>query len=141
MLKSLINRLRTDKIIKSIRNADEDDDAIGFAVFDNNGKLIFHDNENGKDFKYQDVVGKFVNQQVDGDAWRLVWLKSADGNYNIAVGQELEYREDMAWDVLEEFMVPWAAGLITLLVMMILVTLKHAILRIVTSLAKTVLFM
>ena len=110
---------RTDKIIKSIRNADEDDDAIGFAVFDNNGKLIFHDNENGKDFKYQDVVGKFINQQVDGDAWRLVWIKSADGNYNVAVGQELEYREDMAWDVLEEFMIPWAAGLITLLVMMI----------------------
>ncbi|MBR2033101.1 MAG: sensor histidine kinase N-terminal domain-containing protein, partial [Alphaproteobacteria bacterium] len=110
---------RTDKIIKSIRNADEDDDAIGFAVFNNRGKLIFHDNENGKDFKYQDITSKFINQKVDGDDWRLVWLKSADGNFTIAVGQELEYREDMAWDMLEEFMVPWAAGLITLLVMMI----------------------
>lgn len=28
----------------------EEDEAIGFAVFDRAGKMIFHDNENGKDF-------------------------------------------------------------------------------------------
>lgn len=40
----------TNRIIGGIDNADEEDEAIGFAVFDRAGKMIFHDNENGKDF-------------------------------------------------------------------------------------------
>ena len=108
---------QTNKLIKNIRNADEDDDAIGFAVFDTSGKKIFHDNENGKDFVFQDNIGKFISQKVDEDNWRVIWLQSADNDFYIAVGQELEYREDMAWDMLEEFMLPWLAGLITLLLM------------------------
>ncbi|MBR6663306.1 MAG: sensor histidine kinase N-terminal domain-containing protein, partial [Alphaproteobacteria bacterium] len=109
----------TNKLIKKIRNAEDDDDAIGFAVFDKSGKMIFHDNENGKDFKYLPKLSNFDNQKVDGDMWRIVWTASADDNFIIAVGQELEYREDMAWDIMEEFMSPWVAGIITLLIMMI----------------------
>lgn len=45
----------------------------------------------------------------------MVRLKSADGKFIIAVGQELEYREDLAMDILEEFMLPWLAGFIVLL--------------------------
>ena len=110
---------KTDKLIENIRNADDEDEAIAFAVFDQNGRKIFHDDENGKDFYYQDVSGRFVKQEVDDESWRLVWLKSADGKFRIAVGQELDYREDMAWDMLEEFTMPWAAGLVILLGAMI----------------------
>ncbi|MBE6445052.1 MAG: hypothetical protein E7019_03210 [Alphaproteobacteria bacterium] len=111
----------TNKLIKKIRNAEDDDDAIGFAVFDKSGKMIFHDNENGKDFKYLPKLSNFDNQKVDDDVWRIVWIASADDNFIIAVGQELEYREDMAWDIMEEFMSPWMAGIITLLIMMIVI--------------------
>ena len=108
----------TNKLIKKIHNAEDDDDAIGFAIFDKSGKMIFHDNENGKDFKYIPKLSNFDNQKVDDDVWRIVWIASADDNFIIAVGQELEYREDMAWDIMEEFMSPWMAGIITLLIMM-----------------------
>ena len=110
---------KTDKLIENIRNADDEDEAIGFAVFDRSGRKIFHDDENGKDFQYQNISGQFIKQEVDDENWRLVWLKSADGKFRIAVGQELEYREDMAWDMLEEFTAPWAAGLVILLAAMI----------------------
>lgn len=122
---------RTDEIFDDIRGADDEDEAIGFAVFDASGRRIFHDDENGKHFAYQDVNGSFVKQRVNGENWRLIWIKSTDGKFRIAVGQELEYREDMAWDMLEEFMMPWAVGLLVLLLVVIggisfeLQSLKH----------------
>ena len=110
---------RTDKLLDDIRGADDEDEAIGFAIFDASGRRIFHDDENGKHFAYQDIEGSFVKQRVNGENWRLIWIKSTDGKFRIAVGQELEYREDMAWDMLEEFMMPWAIGLVVLLLIVI----------------------
>lgn len=110
---------QTDNLLDDIRGADDEDEAIGFAVFDTNGHKIFHDNENGKNFAYQDISGSFIKQRVDGENWRIIWIKSADGKYRIAVGQEMEYRDDMAWDMLEEFLTPWAIGLVILLLSVI----------------------
>lgn len=45
---SLKTQKATDKLIKGIENADDDDDAVGFAIFSPQGEMIFHDNENGK---------------------------------------------------------------------------------------------
>lgn len=109
----------TDKLLDNIQGADDEDEAIGFAVFDAEGHKIFHDDENGKNFAYQNTYGSFVKQKVRGENWRLLWIKSTDGKFRIAIGQELEYREDMAWDMLEEFMTPWAIGLIVLLLAVI----------------------
>ena len=110
----------TDKIIKKIDNADEEDEAIGFAVFDKNGQMVFHDNENGKDFIFNPRMGRFVNQVIDDDDdWRIVWIDSVDKKYVIAVGQELEYREEVALDMLEEFLLPWLLGLFLLLLVII----------------------
>ena len=110
---------KTDNLLDDIRGADDEDEAIGFAVFDASGRMVFHDDENGKDFAYQDISGSFVKQRVDGEDWRIIWIKSADGKFRIAVGQEIEYRDDMAWDMLEEFLTPWAIGLVILLLSVI----------------------
>lgn len=114
---SLKTQKATDKLIKGIENADDDDDAVGFAIFSPQGEMIFHDNENGKYFTAAEAAGSFANERIgeDRDKWRMVRLKSADGKFIIAVGQELEYREDLAMDILEEFMLPWLAGFIVLL--------------------------
>ena len=112
----------TDQMIENVHNADNEDEAIGFAVFDRDGHLIFHDNENGKDFGFLPETGSFIRQIVDGDdEWRMFWLQSADGKFYIAVGQEEEYRADVVWDMAEEFMIPWAAGLFVLMVMIVAV--------------------
>ena len=40
---------RTDRIIDKLHNAEDEDEALGFAVFSRDGHKIFHDNENGKE--------------------------------------------------------------------------------------------
>lgn len=107
--------------LKNIKYADEDDEAIGFAVFDLSGKMVFHDNENGKNFIFRDRTGAFLTEKVDDDLWRIIRVKSADNKYIIAIGQELEYRSDVAWDLIEEFMLPWLIGLFILLLFMLLI--------------------
>lgn len=116
----------TNQSVKEIHNADDEDEAIGFAVFDLSGKMIFHDNENGKYFNFLDAAGVFVNQKIaDGEDWRIIRLKSIDGKYLITVGQELEYRDEIAWDMAEEFMLPWAFGLgFLLLFIVVLMTVE-----------------
>ena len=111
----------TNKLIKRINHADDEDEAIGFAVFDKQGKMVFHDNENGKDFFFAPYIGNFIKQPVDGEEWRIVWLASADGKYVIAVGQELDYRNDIVWEMTEEFILPWGVGICILLLLMILI--------------------
>ena len=111
---------RTNKIIKNIKNADEEDEAIGFAVFNQDGRIIFHDNENGRYFHFDNQdEGRFVNLKIDDEDWRIVFIKSADEKFLIAVGQELEYRNDIALDMAEEFMLPWGGGLLLLLILIV----------------------
>ena len=110
---------QTDKNLKHIRNADDDDDAIGFAVFNLEGQRVFDDNEKGLDFSYNGNVGAFQTEIIDDEPWRVVRIKSADGRFIIAVGQELDYRDDIAWDMTEEFMLPWMWGLGLLLLIML----------------------
>ena len=100
----------TNKLIKNVKNADDDDEAVGFAVFDKNGNMVFHDNEDGKHFAFIPKPGRFVFQEVEEEKWRLVWLPSADGKYLIAVGQEMDYRRDVSWEMLEGFAAPWLVG-------------------------------
>lgn len=111
----------TNKIIKNIKNAEDEDEAIGFAVFNADGKMIFHDNENGKDFSFRPEVGTFSKQKADDEWWRIVWVKSADGKFYIAVGQEREYRTDITMDMVEEFLAPWLGGLGLLLILTIII--------------------
>ena len=110
---------RTNEIIDKIHNAEDEDEALGFAVFSLEGQKIFHDNENGKDFYYGGFIGGFITQTVDDEQWRVVWIFSADKHYIIAVGQELAYRNDVIWDTLEEFIAPWLGGIFLALVLML----------------------
>lgn len=110
---------RTDRIIDKLHNAEDEDEALGFAVFSRDGQKIFHDNENGKDFYYGGYIGGFITQTVDDEQWRVVWIFSADEKYIIAVGQELAYRNDVIWDTLEEFIAPWLGGILLALVIML----------------------
>lgn len=109
-----------NKVIDDLKNdGDEDDEALGFAVFDANGKMIFHDNEKGRFFEYNADASGFIVQELGKKQkkWRIVWVKSIDGRYRIAVGQEVNYRNDVAMDMIEETILPWGIGLFILLLM------------------------
>lgn len=83
--------------------------------------MIFNDDENGRDFIYSPEASGFVNQKIGRkkDMWRIFWLTSADKNFTIAVGQELEFRDDAALELVEETLLPWLVGLSVLLLAVI----------------------
>lgn len=116
----------TQKSINHIINdlnddGEEDDEALGLAVFDANGKMIFNDNKHGRLFQYNPHASGFINQPLGRKKklWRIVWIKSIDKQYTIAIGQEMEYRDEAALEMVEETFIPWSLGLMVLLIVMI----------------------
>ena len=112
----------TNKLINNLANdGDEDDDAIGFAVFDKNGNMVFHDDENGRHFKYIDNTTGFANQSIRrNDKWRIVWIPSTDSNFIIGVGQEIEFRDEAAIEMVVNSLFPWLIGLAFLILFSVL---------------------
>lgn len=106
-------------------DGDDEDESLGFAVFNKDGQMIFNDDEDGKSFNYAARGSGFKNQPAGskGKMWRIIWVKSVDGDYTIAVGQELKYRNKAAVELVEEAVVPWLIGLgIMLIAIIILVS-------------------
>ena len=110
---------KIDKLIQDLDDdGEEDDDALGFAVFNLKGDMLFHDGNEGKFFQFNGYKSGFNKQKIgeDNEPWRIFWIESIDKQYVIAVGQELDFREDAAFDLVEDTLLPWAAGLTILLI-------------------------
>lgn len=113
-----------------------EDEAIGFAVFSSDGKRLLTDGKKGRRFVFEGSRRGFVNAPLhdDDDVWRILWLPSADGRKVIAVGQELDYRRDMALEMLAGQILPWLVLLPVLLAgLFILLTRELAPLRAMAS--------
>ena len=113
---------KSNRLIENVDDAgEEEDEALGFAVFTRRGEMIFNEDEHGRDFIYTPEASGFVNQKIGRkkDMWRIFWLTSADKNFTIAVGQELEFRDDAALELVEETLLPWLVGLSVLLLAVI----------------------
>ena len=112
-----------------------DDDALTFAIFDTQGNMLLNDGENGREIIFNGAAHGFIDGRLkdDDDRWRLLWLTSTDGRHRIAVGQEYEYRDDMAWDMVSGQLLPWLASLpLLMLAMIIMLTLELRPLKRVT---------
>ena len=96
-----------------------DDDALAFAIFSKTGKLLFSDGRNGKDFIFNNKTG-FHNSYTydDDDNWRIFWRTAANGKLIIAVGQELDYREDLIEEMILGQMWIWFASLPILIIVL-----------------------
>ena len=96
-----------------------DDDALAFAIFSETGKLLFSDGRNGKDFIFNNKTG-FHNSHSydDDDNWRIFWRTAANGKLIIAVGQELDYREDLIEEMIFGQMWIWFASLPILIIVL-----------------------
>lgn len=108
----------TDDLLEAAGDGDEgeqEDDALAFAVFSSDGRLLLSDGDNGAQFIFRPEYNGFINTRLDDDDWRIVWLTSPDRRIIAAVGQELEYRQDMALEMLAGQMLPWLALLPVLL--------------------------
>lgn len=103
---------KTKKLLRKNRGH-QDDDALAFAVFTSKGEMVLNDGDNGRDIRFEFTREGFTDGLMAGsdDPWRFVWLKSQNGQYVIAVGQEWEYRQEMATDIMVAQFMPWLVAL------------------------------
>lgn len=98
-----------------------DDDALAFAVFSARGEMLLHDGKQGENFFFAPKKG-FSHTRLnsdDHDEWRIFWLPAAEGRIIIAVGQELDYRDDLVEETVLSQMWIWLAGLPLLIGLML----------------------
>ena len=110
---------KLDKNSQSALKKSYDDDALAFAIFSQTGKLLFSDGRNGKRFIFNNKMG-FHNANIydDDDKWRIFWRMAANGELVIAVGQELDYREDLIEEMIFGQMWIWFASLPILIIIL-----------------------
>ncbi len=116
---------RMREVPKKAKHGRLDDDALAFAIYTPDGKMVLNDGENGRDIPYHYRRDGFDNGQLndDNDEWRFLWLTAPDGKYRVVVGQEHEYRHEMALDVVRSQFTPWLVALpIMLLVLIVLLS-------------------
>ena len=116
---------RMRKVPKKAKHGRLDDDALAFAIYTPDGRMVLNDGENGRDIPYHYRRDGFDNGQLndDNDEWRFIWLTAPDGKYRVVVGQEHEYRQEMALDVVRSQFTPWLVALpIMLLVLIVLLS-------------------
>ena len=112
-LDSITDRLPSTKSAlrgdETVEQGKFEDDALAFAVFASTGEAVLTDGQKGDRILFQNAVSGFIETTIYGssDPWRIVWLHSADGKFLIAVGQELDFRNDLALDMLSEVLFPW----------------------------------
>lgn len=95
----------------STGEADLRDFAI--AVWDARGQLFLADREGGELPRRHDATG-FVTERLNGEAWRVYYLHSADG-WLVAAGQKAYERDELVFDLTVSQMLPWVLVLPLLL--------------------------
>ncbi len=107
---------------RKVKKGHLDDDVLAFAIFSLDGKRVLHDGDNGEQIPWHYRRDGFEEGHLkdDNDAWRFLWLTSADGRYRIAVGQEWDYRREMAVDIITSQLTPWLVALPLMLILLIL---------------------
>ncbi|MGD8163710.1 quorum sensing histidine kinase QseC [Pantoea sp. FN0307] len=110
----------TKKVLSDHRGQQEDD-ALAFAIFNRVGKRVFDDGDKGKYFLFEPNYRGFRDGKLrdDNDLWRMVWLNTPDGQYVVVVGQEWEYRDEMAGAVVRSTLLPWLFALPLMLILLL----------------------
>ncbi len=90
---------------------------LALAVWNAQGELLVFDRE-GVQLPYQPDRSGFVDLVLEGQAWRVYYLQSVQGEWLVATGQLTHEREELVWNLLSSQLVPWLLVLPVLLVAM-----------------------
>ncbi|WP_370550574.1 two-component system sensor histidine kinase QseC [Edwardsiella tarda] len=121
-LKSPIQLPQSHDLLRKHRG-DQDNDALAFAIFSADGRMLLNDGDNGDNLVYNYRRDGFTDGYLnnDDDSWRLLWLTTPDGRYRILVGQEWDYRDDMALSIVAAQMAPWLVALPIMVILLLIV--------------------
>mgnify|MGYP005811392499 CR=1 FL=1 len=87
---------------------------LSIAVWDRSGKRLLVDRE-GTALPFLPAADGFADTELNGQPWRVFYLRSADGLLHVAVGQRRGERDDVLRDVLLTQLLPWVLTLPLLL--------------------------
>ena len=90
---------------------------MALAVWDARGQLVIADHE-GVQLPYRPDAAGFMDERLDGAAWRLYYLKSMSGDWQVAAGQKVYERDELVWDLTASQIMPWLLVLPVLLLAM-----------------------
>jgi len=92
-------------------------DALAFAVFDREGRMLWSDGAAGRRLKFVPNTQGFVDQGKphNNHGWRVLFMASNDGASIVAVGQEIGHRRTAVRTIVFAQMWPWLAALFALL--------------------------
>ncbi|MGN0909448.1 MAG: histidine kinase dimerization/phospho-acceptor domain-containing protein [Succinivibrio sp.] len=102
---------RLPDLKKSRRHGHYDGDALSFAVFSKDGALLLSDGRKGRRIVFDGKGSGFSEARLRGDdeKWRILWMDSGDGRRRIAVAQELDFRSDLIFGILQSQLLILAA--------------------------------
>ena len=91
-----------------------DSDALAFAIFDRAGHMRWNDGADGRKLRYLPGVTGFVDQNDSGQhghGWRVLFLPDPEGQFTVAVGQEIKHRRDAVRAIVLAYLWPWVFAL------------------------------
>ncbi|MBL0917152.1 MAG: sensor histidine kinase N-terminal domain-containing protein [Hydrogenophaga sp.] len=94
---------------------DADLDDLAIAVWDRQGVPLLPDRD-GPELPRHDGASGFEDLVLQGEAWRVYYLPTPDGERLIAVGQLVHERDELVWGFLGGQLLPWLLVLPLLLV-------------------------
>lgn len=98
-------------------------DALSYAIYSIEGTKLRGDSEDIAAFQYSPEKLALGNEPkfIESGTWRVLWLKSQDQRFIIAVGQDNTYRTRLAKKILFDHQVtPWGMMLPIMLIIIIL---------------------
>lgn len=109
-----------------VRPKSYDDDALAFAIFTRHGQFIAGDDAKGDNIQFVPRPGfTLAKPRGENDLWRIFWLPSDNGRLMIAVGQKIDYRNEIVQDMVFGQMWVWIAGLPLLIALIVFLITKE----------------
>lgn len=103
-----------------------DDNALAFAIFTRHGQFIVGDDAKGDNILFSPRPGfTLAKPRGENDLWRIFWLPSDNGRLMIAVGQQIDYRNEIVQNMVIGQMWIWIAGLPLLIALIIFLITKE----------------
>jgi two-component system sensor histidine kinase QseC len=90
---------------------------LAIAVWDGSGRLLVSDREGTQLRRLPDATG-FVDEQLEGEPWRVYYLQSAAGEWLVAAGQKAYERDELVFELTASQLAPWLLVLPALLAAM-----------------------
>ncbi|HZY19537.1 MAG TPA: ATP-binding protein [Ramlibacter sp.] len=87
---------------------------LAIAVWDGKGRLLVTDRE-GAQLHWLPQASGFAPDTIDGQPWRIYYLRTDDGSRLVAAGQKLHERDELVLSLTASQLLPWLLVLPVLL--------------------------